>query len=296
MDTLHLHYFRTVAKCQHMTKAAEELHIAQPALSKTIARLEEELGIPLFDRQGRNIRLNTFGKAFLLKVETALNALEDGRKEIEALSGLHSGSVHLAVTSVELLSKPLIDFLSQYPETDFRLTQTSINEMEDLLQNGDVDICLTALTTQIAGVCSSPVFEEEVYLAVPPNHRYSDRQSISLAEAAAEPFIGYNEGQFYQPLNDMFFEEARIHPKYICRVNEPSAIASLVRAGIGVALVGECGRSSDSPLTLLKINDHNTKRIYRMIWLESRYLSAAAREFTEFVKKSFSESNSRNFS
>ncbi|GIP26809.1 LysR family transcriptional regulator [Paenibacillus sp. J23TS9] len=247
MDTLHLHYFRTVAKIQHMTKAAEELHIAQPALSKTITRLEEDLGIPLFDRQGRNIRLNTFGKAFLLKVETALNALGDGRKELEELSGLQSGSVNLAVTSIELLSKPLADFLSQFPEANFRIRQTSIKEMEGLLLGGEVDICLTALPTQSAGVCSSHVLEEEVYLAVPPNHRYSDRESISIAEAANEPFIGYNEGQFYQPLNDIYFGEAGINPKYICRVSEPSAIASLVRAGVGVALVGECGRNSDSP-------------------------------------------------
>ncbi|MFD2086084.1 LysR family transcriptional regulator [Brevibacillus brevis] len=291
MDTSHLHYFRTIARIQHMTKAAEELQIAQPALSKIIARLEEDLGIPLFDRQGRNIRLNTFGKTFLRKVEIALNALEDGRKEIEELSGLYSGSVHLAVTSVELLSRPLADFLSQYPKTDFRITQVSMMELEPLLLSGEVDICLTALPTQNAGVCSSHVLEEEVYLAVSPNHRFSDRQSISLAEAATEAFIGYNEGQFYQPLNDIFFGEAGVHPKYICRVNEPSAIASLVRAGVGVALVGECGRSSDSPLTLLKIHDHSMKRHYKFIWLESRYLSVAARKFLEFVTEFFCRTN-----
>ncbi|TVX93810.1 LysR family transcriptional regulator [Paenibacillus agilis] len=290
MDTLHLYYFRTIARIQHMTKAAEELQMTQPALSKIIARLEEDLGIPLFDRQGRNIRLNNFGKAFLRKVEIALDALEDGRKEIEELSGLYSGSIHLAVTSVEHLSSPLADFLSQYPKTDFRITQVSMMELEPLLLSGDVDICLTALPTQHAGVCSSHVLEEQIYLTVPPNHRFSDRQSISLAEAAAEAFIGYNEGQFYQPLNDIFFEEAGFHPKYICRVNEPSAIASLVRAGVGVALVGECGRSADSPLSLLKIHDHSTKRNYKFIWLESRYLSEAAKTFMEFVTEFFRKS------
>jgi DNA-binding transcriptional LysR family regulator len=291
MDTSHLHYFRTVARIQHMTKAAEELQIAQPALSKIIARLEEDLGVPLFDRQGRNIRLNTFGNAFLQRVELALNALEDGRKEIEELSGLHSGSVRLAVTSVELLSGPLADFLSQYPKTDFRIAQVSMMELEPLLLSGEVDICLTALPTQNVGVCSSHVLEEEVYLAVSPNHRFSDRQSISVAEAATEAFIGYNEGQYYQPLNDIFLGEAGIHPKYICRVNEPTAIASLVRAGVGVALVGECGRSSDSPLALVKIHDHSFKRNYKFIWLESRYLSVAARKFMEVVTEFFRRTN-----
>ena len=71
-ELLQLHYFLKVAKLEHMTKAAQELRIAQPALSKTIARLEEDLGVPLFDRKGRNIRLNSFGKVYLKKVEMAL--------------------------------------------------------------------------------------------------------------------------------------------------------------------------------------------------------------------------------
>lgn len=90
-----------------------------------------------------------------------------------------------------------------------------MNELEGLLQSGEVDICLTALPTQGAGVCSLPVLEEELYFAFPPNHRYADSQSISLAEAVTEPFIGYKEGQFYQPLNDIFFDEIGIAPKYV---------------------------------------------------------------------------------
>ncbi|MFD0586542.1 LysR family transcriptional regulator [Paenibacillus sp. GCM10027627] len=291
MDTVHLSYFRTIARIQHMTKAAEELQISQPALSKIISRLEEDMGTPLFDRQGRNIRLNMFGKAYLRKVEMALNALEDGKKEVQELSGLHSGSVHLAVTSVELLSRPLADFLSQYPKTDFRITQVSMMELEPLLLSGEVDICLTALPAQNTGICSSPVLEEQVFLAVPPSHRYGERESISLAEAATEAFIGYNEGQFYQPLNDLYFGEVGIYPNYICRVNEPTAIASLVRAGVGVALVGECGRSANSPLPLLKIHDHSTKRHYKFIWLESRYLSVAARKFMDYITEFFQNSS-----
>ncbi len=69
MELLQLKYFQTVARLEHMTKAAEELHIAQPSLSKTIARLEKDLGVPLFDRQGRQITLNSFGKVFLKRVE-----------------------------------------------------------------------------------------------------------------------------------------------------------------------------------------------------------------------------------
>lgn len=92
MELLQLHYFQTVARMEHMTKAAKELRIAQPALSKTIARLEEDLGVPLFDRQSRQIKLNSFGKAFLKSVDTALSALEEGRREVSDLAGMERGA------------------------------------------------------------------------------------------------------------------------------------------------------------------------------------------------------------
>lgn len=88
MELLQLKYFQTVARLEHMTKAAEELHIAQPSLSKTIARLEKDLGVPLFDRQGRQITLNPFGKVFLKRVERIFHELSEGEREIKDLANL----------------------------------------------------------------------------------------------------------------------------------------------------------------------------------------------------------------
>src|SRR5690606_25174153 len=112
MELLQLNYFLTVAKHEHMTKAAQELRIAQPALSRTIQRLEEDLGVPLFDRKGRQICLNSFGKAFEAKVKAALHLLEEGRREIEDLSGLKQGRIHLAIMNMEQIKKPLQTFLA----------------------------------------------------------------------------------------------------------------------------------------------------------------------------------------
>src|ERR671935_1288427 len=92
MDLLQLHYFRTVARLEHVTRAAEELRVAQPALSRTIARLEAELGVPLFDRLGRRLALNRFGAAFLVRVDRALGELEEARRELQDSAGLARGS------------------------------------------------------------------------------------------------------------------------------------------------------------------------------------------------------------
>src|SRR5262252_3894795 len=104
MDLLQLHYFRTVARLEHVTRAAEELRVAQPALSKTMARLEGELGVPLFERRGRRIALNTGGRAFLRHVDRIFMALEDGRQELADLAGLARGTVTIAATTLHLLA------------------------------------------------------------------------------------------------------------------------------------------------------------------------------------------------
>ncbi|UUZ92796.1 LysR family transcriptional regulator [Paenibacillus sp. P25] len=153
MESLQLRYFRTVARMEHMTKAAQELHIAQPALSKTIARLEEDVGVPLFDRHGGRIRLNTFGKAYLARVEQALNLLEEGRKEVSELAGLEHGSIHLATSTMDRLSEPLGEFLSLHPEVNFRITQASAKEMAALAEAGEVDVIFTAIPIERPGVC-----------------------------------------------------------------------------------------------------------------------------------------------
>jgi len=286
MELLQLQYFRTVAKMEHMTKAAERLHIAQPALSKTIARLEEDVGVPLFDRQGRQIRLNAFGRAFLNKVDAALALLEEGRKEVRELAGMEHGTIHLATSTLDRLSDALGDFVALYPDVHFRITQASMEEMERLIEAGEVDLCFTALPIDRPNIRAATVLTEEVYLAVPSGHRFVHRSSVKLRDLADDPFIGYKEGMPFQLMNDMFFREAGFVPNFVCRVDEPSAIASLVRAGLGVALVGNCGGPDTFP-RVLSIEAPNCRRNFQLAWSENRYLSMAARRFKDFIGSYF---------
>ncbi|MDQ8737693.1 LysR family transcriptional regulator [Paenibacillus sp. LHD-38] len=286
MELLQLQYFRTVAKMEHMTKAAQYLRIAQPALSKTIARLEKDVGVPLFDRDGRQIRLNAFGKAFLNKVETSLTLLEEGLKEVSDLAGLEHGSIHLATSTLDRLSEPLSAFLSLHPNVNFRITQASMEEMAHLIVIGEVDICFTPLRMERTDFSALSVLNEDVYLAVPPAHRLAGLPSVRLNEVADEPFIGYKEGYHFQKMNDGFFHTAGISPNYVCRVDEPAAIANLVSAGLGVALVGNCG-GPNSPLHLLSIEYPVCQRHFQIIWHNKRYLSLAARSFRDFVFQYF---------
>lgn len=288
MELLQLQYFRMVARMEHMTKAAQNLRIAQPALSKTIARLEKDVGVPLFDRDGRQIRLNTYGKVFLDKVEAALKLIEEGQKEVSDLAGLENGSIHLATSTLDRLTDPLNEFLTLHPNVNFRITQASMEEMAHLIEVGDVDICFTPMPIQKPDFSLVSVMNEDVYLAVPRTHRLAGLQSVRLNELGDEPFIGYKEGYHFQQMNEDFFREVGIRPNYVCRVDEPSSIAKLVQAGLGIALVGNCG-GPNTPIHLLPIEYPVCKRHFQLVWHNKRYLSMATRRFRDFVVQYFAD-------
>ncbi|MCR8642911.1 LysR family transcriptional regulator [Paenibacillus sp. N1-5-1-14] len=294
MELLQLQYFRTVARLEHMTKAAQELHIAQPALSKTISRLESDVGVPLFDRYPGKIRLNTFGKLFLDKVEKALSLLEEGKKEVSELAGLDHGSIRLATSTLDRLSDALGEFLAMHPEVNFQITQASMYEMTHLLEVGEVDMCFTALSIEQPDINSVSVLRDKVYLGVPIGHRFAERKSIRLSELAEDSFIGYKEEFPIQQMNDILFQQAGIAPKFVCRVDEPSAITSLVRAGLGVAIVGNCG-GPNSPIRLLPIEFPVCERNFQIVWNEKRYLSLAASKFRDFLIAYFAKSEQESY-
>ena len=130
MELIHLKYFQTIARLESVTQAAAELHVSQPALSKILARLEQELGQSLFDRQNRCMRLNAAGKLFLQHVQRVFLELQEARRELAALSEHADSSVIAACSSSRLLPNLLTSYLQAYPQGSFQLKQ--ITELEDM--------------------------------------------------------------------------------------------------------------------------------------------------------------------
>lgn len=292
MELLQLEYFCTVARLEHMTQAAEELRIAQPALSRTIVRLEESLGIPLFDRQGRRIKLNAFGKAFLKRAEEALGALSAGRQEVLDMAGLARGHVRLATTWVERLADPLIVFRDKYPETKFSIVETCADEMGELLDKGEADLCLTAQTPRLQGIQEQDVFREELVLAVPPDHPLADETVVTVSDIEDEPFVAYSVGHPRRALLDIVSLEAGIRPRVVCEVAEPEALLKLVQAGLGIAVVPKtCSSPWASRMRIARLHlAHPAFYLtYKAVWLESHYLSAAAGAFRDFLVQYFAD-------
>ncbi|MBD3920347.1 LysR family transcriptional regulator [Paenibacillus sp. PR3] len=288
MELLQLKYFRTVARLEHMTKAAEQLHIAQPALSRMISRLEEDLGVPLFDRVNRQIRLNAYGRTFLSKVELALSLLEEGKKEVVEMAGLERGTVSIATNTLSCLSPAVAAFREKFPHVSFRINQiapTETHSIGELLEQGITDFGFGPIAIRKPGIRECSVLQTEIFLAVPCGHRLENQSSITLEQAADEPFIEYKIGHPFRQVNDEISRRTGIQRTIICEVDEPAALHGLVRTGLGVAFIPGCKWNEVTQYSLLPIQDSDNKHTFFISWNETRYLSEAAREFQNFIIK-----------
>ncbi|MFB9274778.1 LysR family transcriptional regulator [Cohnella cellulosilytica] len=289
MEWLQLKYFQTVARLEHMTQAAEQLQIAQPSLSKTIGRLEEAVGVPLFDRQGRQIRLNQFGKIYLERVDRAFRELEEGERQIRELAGLNRGSIRLGVSITSVLPELIGTFIQRHPSVHFRQTLGPTIEMIKRLEDGDIDLCISSIQAEGSDLEWRELMTERVWIAASVDHRLASRDSIALEELAEEPFISMNVGFSFRDLMDELCRQADFQPNVTFEVDEPEGISRLVGHGLGVAFLPELAfRSpSRSHLKKIRIERRDFRRTTWFAWSKKHYLSLAAQEFREYIIESY---------
>ncbi|WP_127537115.1 LysR family transcriptional regulator [Paenibacillus illinoisensis] len=287
MELLQLKYFLEVARLEHMTEAARSLHVTQSSLSKTIGRLEEDLGVPLFDRVGRKLRLNEFGSRFYLRAERALFELEQGEQEISDLSSPEHGTLELAVTTASTLPQILREFRNKRPDIQFHVQMLTTQEMVTLLHRGEVDFCLSSPPIRGEDIECQIMFVDPILVAVPKGHRLADRNNISLTELRDECFVGVKRGYGTRDLVDSICKSAGFIPTYVYEGDEPARLSSLVEAGIGIAFIPSTARYSEAHIKYLKVENHELVREIALLWQRSRYISRAAHEFREVVIEYF---------
>lgn len=281
MELSSLSWFRTVARLEHMTRAAEELAITQSALSRAIRRLEGELGVPLFDRRGRGIRLNQYGAAFLARVERALRELDAATAEIRDLAGLDRGAVSLAAGALHWLPGVLRPFRTAHPGVRFRVLQRSLTELHRLLETGEVDFCFIPAAVASPVVRWSYLGSSPISLLVPSSHRLAGGVRVALRELAEEELILGKPGDVLREIMDGYFRRAGFTPRVGCEADEPAAIEDFVAAGLGVAPIpGLLKPTPDHAATRrVPITEPDCALTVGIAWNESRYLSDAARAF-----------------
>lgn len=278
MDLNTLRQFLAVARLEHLSRAADELRVAQPSLSRTIARLESELGTPLFDRAGR-LRLNAAGKLFRAHVERALGELDAGRRAVTEAAGEGLGTVKLASETFLPLTEPLAAYKRAHPSVDVELEQMPAEEMARRLRAQDIDLCVASQPIHAEGLETVVLLDEAVGVVTALDHPLASRTSVSVDELADQPFVTTRKGHWPRRLLDRLFAEKGRTPKIVCEADEAIAIQELIRVGLGIGFNPGIARRSAPryPVSWIAVDHPDCRRTLTLRWGSDSHLSTAAR-------------------
>ncbi len=287
MEIQQLEYFKVVAELQHMTNAAERLNISQPALSKSISNIEQEIGVPLFDRQGRSIYLNRYGKLFLESVNIILDEFDKAKEEISGLvrpgfGEVSFGFIHTLGMSVvpELMAHIPI----KYPNMKFTLTQSSSYNLLKGLEEGNIDLCLSQkIQSKIMDIQWVELWSEELFVIVPTNHKFANRDTIRLEEIRDEQFISIKRGNALRQIVDRFLEQAGVTANTTFAGEEMHTVAGFVGAGLGVSLIPDIKGLNEYNVKKIRVTEPICERKIGISWAGGRYLSPAATQFKNYL-------------
>lgn len=287
MDLVQLEYFKAVAEAGHLTNAARKLNVAQPALSVSIARLENEVGVPLFDRVGRGIYLNKCGEIYLEYVEQALGVMKKAQSEVDTYCEKLENVMTLGVVSKPFSQIMLMEFKSLYPNCSIRQIDLSAGNVEEELLKNQVDYVITACLSPSPGIVGEEIRREQMVLVVPSSHPLADRSHISLGEARGEKFINLPKEYEYRKNTDRMCQEAGFTPDvamecFHCHMVE------LVSAGHGVALMTRdraMKNQGNDRIRILPVRDPEYYMCYYIVWKAGHHFNKISREFRKYLKE-----------
>lgn len=292
MDLSQLEYFRALAHIRHFTKAAASISISQSALSRSITKLENELGHPLFDRTGHEISLTPDGQRFLIHVERALSEIEEGRRELDHENDPQGGIINLSfIHSLGTYMLPVLlsEFKVQNPSTRFNLQQNDSTLLAQGLIDGTSDLCLGSTMITMKHIAWSYLYSEEIYITVPLHHRLADWEQATLKDIENEPFITMKPSYSLRILTNRVCALANVHPKIIFEGDDTNTIASLVASNLGVSLLPKIPGSDAIGIRQIHVSFPSCKREIGIAWNMTRPLSPAALRFHQFIVKRFAD-------
>jgi DNA-binding transcriptional LysR family regulator len=286
MELRHLSYFVAVAQKLNFSRAAEELHVAQPAISQQIRALENELGVQLFDRVGRRVTLTRAGEVLLPHAFHILASVETAVNEVGELSQLSRGSASLGApptVSSHFLPGRLTRFRRRYPGLDVTLREAGTESLLQLIQDGPLDLAIVVSDDLPPVVESAPLLEEDYLLAVGLLHPLSKQSAVRLADLSGEAFILFPEGYKLREVTLTACKRAGFEPKVALDGGAMQSALEFVAAGLGVALVPELALVNAKNIRGLAIADQDLHRKLGLVWRRDHYLSAAARALRDFL-------------
>ncbi|KOS61830.1 LysR family transcriptional regulator [Lysinibacillus sp. FJAT-14222] len=290
LEIRHLHYFMAVCEELHFTKAAEKLGISQPTLSQQIRVLEDEVGMPLFDRIGKKIVLTEAGSVLLSYGTEILDTLQNVKDAIKDLQNMKSGHIRIGIMPSDLdyrITQLVIDFHQKFPKVKLKI-MSSIEIVRQVLEN-EVDIGIGINVLPNDRLVTIPLCREEYVLTVSKEHPMANRVSINIADLKNLPVIMYPEGFLGCKIVEETVKKHGFQLNCVLETSSITSIINLVKANIGATvqpypLIKEM---NDPTLHIIHIQDDAPSRSLSIIYRVDRYVSQATKALIEQIEVYF---------
>lgn len=292
MDLRQLEIFLEVARRLNFTRAAQSLGIAQPAVSQMIARLEAELGMELFDRRKREVRLTEAGARLVPLAERVRGDVAAALHEMAKLRGLAAGRINVGVTptvATHLLPRILAAYRERVPDVEVVLREGGAGALATMLARGAVDLAILVMPVEQPGIMTDPLFTEDLLLAVAEGSaiaQLAERGPVDLRVAADQPFILYRASYHLRSATLKGCHAAGFEPHIALEGGEMETVLRMVAAGLGVSLVPMLAfEGSPRPGVIgVRISTPSPTRTLALARREDRRLSPAADAFAQVVR------------
>lgn len=287
MELKQLEYFLTICEEMHFTKASERLGISQPTLSHQIKALENELGVPLFDRIGKKIRITEAGLILQEQCHEIFSNLKNAREQIGELQTVKRGKLVIGAMPGELNQlalRVLLKFHEKYPNIQVKILD--LYDIADRVIQNEVDFAITILTSEDDEKLEKiHLYHEDFYLAVSESHILAKREKINFKEAVKYPLVLFPTNHKCRQLIDSACIASNISIVPIIESTDLNSIINLVKEGAGGTILPKTllNFANDGSLKLIKIENPTLRREIGITFLKDKFLGCAARGFLELL-------------
>ena len=290
MELRQVRYFVVVARERHFTRAAAEIAIAQPALSQQIRALERELGVVLFDRTTRHVRLTAAGEAFLVHAERLLAEAAEARRAMQEFAGLARGRVAFGTVPTlpdRWLAGALAGFNREHPAIELVLREETTDDLVASIQGGRLDLALLHLEGDAAaGLATAELFAEDAALLVVPDHPLVARGRVRLADLRDEPWVFLKAGGGIRRQVLDACAAAGFAPRVAFESSALGPVRAMAAAGLGVAAVPRSVAHEDGPpVAVVELEGSVARRTVGLAWRPGVRLPPAPAAFAEFLRR-----------
>lgn len=285
MDLRQLRVFVEVARQGSFTRAAEQLHIAQPAVSISIRKLEEKLELTLLNRQEKRVTLTAEGETLLAHAKRILENCSEAEAEMAELRGLGCGEVRVGIPP--MMSSyyfPLIirDFRERYPNLKLSVNGEGAASIQSMISKGEIDMGVIAGHNIPEGLECQHFLREEIVACVPADHPLAKRNPVAFSDYLKEPLIVFKQGYYMRELMDELVVESNLKPNVVFETNLFSLMRSLVRERLGISTFLRMVVTGDPELAAVSFDPPLFLDLV-IAWKANRYLSRANRAFIDFL-------------